>query len=50
VDLQKANAASGDVLPGPATSVIGRDGRSRFTYFNPDYRRRGPGRRVAAAL
>lgn len=36
VDLQKANAAADDVLPVPATYVIGRDGRIRFAYFNPD--------------
>jgi len=50
VDLQKANVAADDVLPVPATYVIGRDGRIRFTYFNPDYRQRVSVRRVAAAL
>ena len=50
VDLQKANASPDDVLPVPATYVIGRDGRIKFTYFNPDYRQRVSVRRVAAAL
>ncbi|GAA4368683.1 peroxiredoxin-like family protein [Hymenobacter saemangeumensis] len=50
VDLRQANAASDDVLPVPATYVIGRDGRIRFTYFNPDYKQRVSVRRVAAAL
>ncbi|WP_051718889.1 peroxiredoxin-like family protein [Hymenobacter sp. IS2118] len=50
VDLQKANAASDDVLPVPATYVIGRDGRIKFTYFNPDYKQRVSVRRIAAAL
>jgi len=50
VDLQKANASSDDVLPVPATYVIGRDGRIKFTYFNPDYRQRVSVRRIAAAL
>ncbi len=50
VDLQKANAASTDVLPVPATYVIGRDGRIRFTYFNTDYRQRVSVHRIAAAL
>ncbi|NVO33407.1 peroxiredoxin-like family protein [Hymenobacter lapidiphilus] len=50
VDLQKANASSDDVLPVPATYVIGRDGRIKFTYFNPDYKQRVSVRRIAAAL
>ncbi len=50
VDLQKANASSDDVLPVPATYVIGRDGRIKFTYFNPDFQQRVSVRRVAAAL
>ena len=50
VDLQKANAAADDVLPVPATYVIGRDGRIKFAYFNPDYRQRVSVHRVAAAL
>lgn len=50
VDLQQANASSDDVLPVPATYVIGRDGRIKFTYFNPDYRQRVSVRRVAATL
>ncbi|GAA4017852.1 peroxiredoxin-like family protein [Hymenobacter fastidiosus] len=50
VDLKQANASSDDVLPVPATYVIGRDGRIKFTYFNPDYRQRVSVRRVAAAL
>ena len=50
VDLQKANVAADDVLPVPATYVIGRDGRIKSTYFNPDYRQRGRCAGVAAAL
>lgn len=50
VDLQKANASADDVLPVPATYVIGRDGRIKFTYFNPDFQQRVSVRRVAAAL
>ena len=50
VDLQKANGSTHDMLPVPATYVIGRDGRIKFTYFNPDYRQRVSVRRVAAAL
>ena len=28
------------MLPVPATYVIGRDGKIKFAYFNPDYRHR----------
>ena len=50
VDLQKANDSADDVLPVPAIYIIGRDGRIKPTYFNPDYRRHVSVRRVAAAL
>lgn len=50
VDLQKANGSTDDMLPVPATYVIGRDGRSKFTSFNPDFKARVSMRRVTAAL
>lgn len=50
VDLKKANGSDTAVLPVPATYVIGRDGKIKFAYFNPDYRHRTSVRRVAAAL
>ncbi|MDQ2794169.1 MAG: AhpC/TSA family protein [Bacteroidota bacterium] len=50
VDLQQANGAATEVLPVPATYIIGRDGRIRFAYFNPDYRQRVSVRQVARAL
>ena len=50
IDLQKANGLDQNVLPVPATYVIGRDGRIRFAYFNPDYRHRASVRQVAQAL
>ncbi|GAA4506903.1 peroxiredoxin-like family protein [Hymenobacter ginsengisoli] len=50
VDLLQANASPEAVLPVPATYVIGRDGRIKYVYFNPDYTRRASVRRVAAAL
>ncbi len=50
LDLQKANGATTDVLPVPATYVIGRDGKIRFAFFDPDYRRRASVRQVAQAL
>ncbi|ALW86687.1 hypothetical protein AUC43_17330 [Hymenobacter sedentarius] len=50
VDLRQANGAPEDVLPVPATYVIGRNGRIRYVYFNPDYKQRASVRRIAAAL
>ncbi len=50
VDLRKANGAEVDVLPVPATYVIGRDGTIRFAFFDPDYRHRASVRQVARAL
>ncbi|MBC7447870.1 MAG: AhpC/TSA family protein [Hymenobacteraceae bacterium] len=50
IDLKKANGADVDVLPVPATYVIGRDGKITFAFFDPDYRRRASVRQVAAAL
>ena len=50
LELQKANGASTDVLPVPATYVIGRDGRIKLAYFNPDYQQRISVRQVAQAL
>lgn len=50
VDLKAANGADTNVLPVPATYVIGRDGKIQYTYFNPDYRHRVSVREVAMAL
>ena len=50
VDLKKANGLDQAVLPVPATYVIGRDGKIKFAFFNPDYRHRASVRQVAAAL
>lgn len=50
VDLKQANGADADVLPVPATYVIGRDGTVKFAFFDPDYRRRASVRQVLQAL
>ncbi|SMB99468.1 alkyl hydroperoxide reductase/ Thiol specific antioxidant/ Mal allergen [Hymenobacter roseosalivarius DSM 11622] len=50
VDLRQANGAQEDVLPVPATYVIGCNGRIKFVYFNPDYKQRASVHRIAAAL
>ncbi|AMR26759.1 hypothetical protein A0257_06300 [Hymenobacter psoromatis] len=50
VDLKAANGATTNVLPVPATYVIGRDGKIQYAFFNPDYRHRASVRAVAQAL
>ena len=50
VDLRAANGADVAVLPVPATYVIGRNGKIKYAYFNPDYRHRVSVREVAQAL
>jgi len=50
IDFKKANGLNTNVLPVPATYVIGRDGKIKFAYFNPDYRRRASVHQVAQAL
>lgn len=50
LDLKKANGADANVLPMPATYIIGKDGKIKFAYFNPDYRRRVSVKQVAQAL
>ena len=50
VDLLAANGANAAVLPVPATYIVGRDGKIKYAYFNPDYRRRASVKQVAAAL
>lgn len=50
VNLKGANGADVAVLPVPATYVIGRDGKIKFAYFNPDYRHRASVKQVAQAL
>ncbi len=50
VDLKKANGSDQNVLPVPATYVIGRNGKIKFAYFNPDYKQRVSVKQVAQAL
>ena len=50
LDLKKANGADVNVLPVPATYIIGKDGKIKFAYFNADYRRRVSVKQVAQAL
>ena len=50
VDLLAANGADAAVLPVPATYIVGQNGKIKYVYFNPDYRRRVSVKAVAAAL
>ena len=40
IDFGKANGANGANLPVPATYIIGKDGKIKYTFFNPDYSKR----------
>ncbi len=40
IDFDKANGANGANLPVPATYIIGKDGKIKYAFFNPDYRQR----------
>ena len=50
VDLKKSNGLDQNILPVPATYVIGPDGKIKFAYFDTDYRHRASVRQVAQAL
>lgn len=40
IDFAVANGSNGANLPVPATYVIGKDGKIKYVFFNPDYRLR----------
>ncbi len=40
IDFDKANGSNGANLPVPATYIIGKDGKIKYAFFNPDYRQR----------
>ena len=40
IDFMVANGSNGANLPVPATYVIGKDGKIKYVFFNPDYRQR----------
>lgn len=50
VNLKEANGVDVNVLPVPATYVIGKDGRIKYAYFNPDFKHRATVKAVAQAL
>ncbi len=40
IDFDKANGSNGANLPVPATYIIGKDGKVKYVFFNPDHRKR----------
>ena len=40
INFAAANGSNGANLPVPATYVIGKDGKIKYVFFNPDYRLR----------
>jgi peroxiredoxin len=40
IDFQKANGENGANLPVPATYIVGKDGKIKYVFFNPDYTKR----------
>ena len=49
IDLGVASGRTHNRLPVPAVFVIGKDGRVKFNYANPDYRERLSGAVLVAA-
>ena len=41
-NTRKSNGNKDDILPVPATYIIGKDGRVRYVHYDPNYRNRAP--------
>ncbi|WKX76697.1 hypothetical protein [Zobellia laminariae] len=50
LDLEKINNGNGNVLPIPATFVLGKDGLVTWRYVNVDYRTRSEPDEIIEAL
>lgn len=50
IDFSVANGENGANLPVPATYVIGKDGKIKYVFFNPDYRKRASVQEIASYL
>ncbi len=50
IDFAVANGSNGANLPVPATYVIGKDGKIKYVFFNPDYRLRPSVKDIAEHL
>lgn len=50
IDFSVANGENGANLPVPATYVIGKNGKIKYVFFNPDYRKRASIKEIVAYL
>lgn len=50
IDFSVANGENGANLPVPATYVIGKDGKIKYVFFNPDYRKRASVQEIVSYL
>ncbi|MBW0178540.1 peroxiredoxin-like family protein [Sediminibacterium sp.] len=50
IDFNVVNGGNGANLPVPATYVIGKNGKIKYVFFNPDYRKRASVKEIASYL
>jgi peroxiredoxin len=50
IDFNMANGENGANLPVPATYVIGKNGKIKYVFFNPDYRKRASVKEISSYL
>jgi peroxiredoxin len=50
IDFEKANGENGANLPVPATYIIGKDGKIKYAFFNPDYSKRASVKEILSNL
>lgn len=50
IDFNVANGENGANLPVPATYVIGKNGKIKYVFFNPDYRKRASVKEITTYL
>lgn len=50
IDLENANGNKDNILPVPATYIIGKDGIIKFVFFDKDYKKRATVKEIINAL
>lgn len=50
LDVEKANGNEDDILPVPATYIIGKDGTIKYAFFNTDYKKRASVKEILTHL
>lgn len=50
IDFDKANGTNGANLPVPATYIIGKDGKIKYSFFNEDYSKRASVKEILSNL